>query len=223
MSDPSIFGNERPVIACGKCGRQRAGVIVGEFLHGPVSHELQTSRYYVLVKCPTCFSPFLFEMIAVDVIDTSGGLLLSETNLLYPTASSILDPSVPSPIASSYAESKTCFESASYTASSLMCRRTIELICKDKKAAGGNLKEKLEKLKAIGILDPRTHEWADYVLREFGNDAAHDSDFIANKDDAKDQLDFCRAIIEHVYVFTAAFERFTERRKDIEMALFDLS
>ena len=216
---PDILEGYRPVVSCGKCNKAVSAVVVGYYDTDPGYGSPTSYDLFILAKCPDCLSPFLVQRYGCLEQDIMTEYIKwNDFKTLYPTVSPILDSSVPDSIASNYTESKTCFESAAYTASSLMCRRTIELICKDKEAGGGNLKDKLESLKAVGILDQRTHEWADFVLRDAGNDAAHDPNYVATKEEAKDQLEFCRAIVEYVYVFTAAFERFKQRRQDSENA-----
>ena len=93
-----------------------------------------------------------------------------------------------------------------------MCRRIIDGVAKYNEARGRDLKEKLLDLKSRGIIEARLHEWADHVLRQLGNDAAHDPNVEITKDDANDALEFTKAILEYVYVFDAAFQRFKERR-----------
>jgi hypothetical protein len=118
---------------------------------------------------------------------------------------------VPESIARGHAEAFMCFHARAYTASALMCRRTLEAMCKDKAATKGSLALNLKELQARGVIDARLYAWAD-ALRIVGNDAAHSVDEFMNKEDAKDGLDFTRAIVEYIYTFTDAFERFKARR-----------
>jgi hypothetical protein len=92
-----------------------------------------------------------------------------------------------------------------------MCRRALEAICKDKGTAKRTLAANLQQLQEQRTIDARLYEWAD-ALRLVGNDAAHNVDEFMSKEDAKDGLDFTRAIVEYVYTFTDAFERFRARR-----------
>ena len=140
--------------------------------------------------------------------------------MLYPGVPESLDSSVPTAIADSYLEARRAFgQAAAFTGAAILCRRTLEGICKDRGAAGGNLKSKLLDLKTKGIIEPRLHEWADEVLRGLGNDAAHDVGQTISKDDAQDALEFTKAIIEYLYVFEAAFQRFKGRREQRKEAL----
>ena len=53
-----------------------------------------------------------------------------------------------------------------------MVRRVLEELCKDQKAKGGNLKDRIAALARIMIIPTELLEAADH-LRLLGNDAAH--------------------------------------------------
>jgi hypothetical protein len=91
-----------------------------------------------------------------------------------------------------------------------MCRRTIQGLCVHFKAKGDNLAKQLASLQHDGTIDPRLREWAD-ALRLAGNDAAHDVTLTTLREDAFDQVEFTRAILEHVFTFSEAFKRFKDR------------
>jgi len=93
-----------------------------------------------------------------------------------------------------------------------MCRRTLEAICHEYEAKGGTLAAKLKYLNEMEIIESRLHLWADKILKNLGNEAAHDVRSDISKQDALDALEFTRTIIEYLYVFEAAYNRFLERR-----------
>jgi hypothetical protein len=123
-----------------------------------------------------------------------------------------LDQSVPEKIAESYQEAARTLSVDAPTATAIMCRRTLEGICSHYEAKGNNLSKKLVWLKDQGKIDERIFEWSNSVLRSLGNDAAHKVDEVISSEDAEAALEFTRAIIEYLFVFTAAFEKFKERR-----------
>ncbi len=92
-----------------------------------------------------------------------------------------------------------------------MCRRTLEGICAHHNMQGGNLVKKLQQLRADGVIEQRLFEWAD-SLRMVGNEAAHDVTSTVSKEDARDLLDFTRALVEYIFTFTESFRKFQERR-----------
>lgn len=143
------------------------------------------------------------------------GMEWTAAEVLYPATSTSFGLEVPPAIASSYAEAQRSFAQAgAYTGTAILCRRTLEGICSHFKAKGRNLADKLKSLKDKGIIDAMVYQWADDVLRALGNDAAHDVEQVIGQQDAKDALDFTRAIIEYIFVLQAAFERFKRGREE---------
>jgi hypothetical protein len=201
-------------VRCCNCERPIAAGIAGKHTY---ENEYENEAYrYLLLICPHCGGPSLArqdgtfeESDYTNATYTRWGM----PRLLYPAQLDQLDPAVPVNIARSYIGARRCFDDAGeYTAAAIMCRRTLEGICANFEAKGRDLKSKLDDLKARAIIETRMHEWADHALRALGNDAAHDVDATVSKQDALDALEFTRAIVEYLYVFAVAFQRFKERR-----------
>jgi hypothetical protein len=162
---------------------------------------------FVLLECIGCSAPLV---VSRDYEGESyEGEIWSLPAQIYPPVEETLGPKVPAPIAASYREARRVFLVRSYDSTALMCRKTIELLCNDLGAIGSDLKKKLEYLKGAGVIDERIHEWSDQILREIGNDAAHAC--TVNKEDAKDAIEFTKAILDYVYVFMPAFNEFRIR------------
>ncbi|HEY9649709.1 MAG TPA: DUF4145 domain-containing protein [Coleofasciculaceae cyanobacterium] len=130
---------------------------------------------------------------------------------LYPPENQV-DASLPNQIRTAFEEALKCFEAQAFTASVILCRKTLEGICKEHSINNGNLKNKLEEMKNKGIIEQRLFEWAD-ALRISGNDAAHDLDITFSELDAKDIVEFTKALLEYVFTFRNKFEQFMKRRK----------
>src|SRR5262249_54934189 len=79
---------------------------------------------------------------------------------------------LPEAILSSLEEGIKAHAAGCYRAAALMVRRVLEELCKDKKATGNNLKEKLGKLKGSVVIPQELLDGAD-ELRILGNNAAH--------------------------------------------------
>lgn len=198
------------VIRCPDCRQHLVGKNHGSYER---RHAYETHSRSVLLSCPKCGAPFLVTQDDEDFGEESEVRNWGTPRVLYPASVDSLDASVPSGIAGSYLEARLNYDNAAYTSAAFMCRRTLEGICSDRGAGGKNLKSKLLDLKTKGVIEPRLHEWADEVLRELGNDAAHDVERTISKTDAQDALEFTKAIIEYLYVFQAAYERFKQRRQ----------
>jgi hypothetical protein len=155
---------------------------------------------YSLFKCPKCLRPFL-----TDEDEISGAVCL------YPQPDSRVNPNLPEPLKAAYGEAIACFKSKAYTATAIMCRKTLEGICVEHGVSGRTLVSSLKELKDKGIIENRLYEWAD-ALRISGNEAAHDVSVTISADDARDILEFTNALLEYVFTFRDKFEEFKNRR-----------
>ena len=155
---------------------------------------------YSLLKCPNCEKPFLTDN------DEIWG-----QSVLYPLADNRVNPKLPVPLKSAYSEAISCFKSKAYTATVIMCRKTLEGICVEHGVKGNNLVSSLKVLKDKGVIENRLFEWAD-ALRISGNEAAHDVTVTVSPEDARDILEFTNALLEYVFTFRDKFEEFKKRR-----------
>ena len=93
-----------------------------------------------------------------------------------------------------------------------MCRKALEIICKNNEARGKNLFDRLESLKDMEKIDTQLLKWS-HGIRAIGNDAAHDVDSSVSINDAQDALVLTEAILLYVYTLNTRFEEFEARRK----------
>lgn len=163
-------------------------------------------RYkYTFASCPRCDGPF----VAIQHVDFDGEE--GSPTRLHPPQHEVLSSTLPAPIRAAFDEASTCLRAKAHTATAIMCRKTLEGICSTHGIAERNLAESLKKLRDSGVIDARLFEWAD-ALRLFGNDAAHEVNVTISGSDARDILDFTRALVEYVYTFRERFEDFKKRR-----------
>ena len=159
---------------------------------------------YSFLKCPKCSNPFL----AVQE-DCGGGW--DDPYRLYPSQNRI-NYKYPEPIKKAFSEARSCFKAKAYTATAIMCRKTLEGICNEHKINERNLKTSLEKMKDQGIIETRLFEWAE-TLRNSGNEAVHDLNITVTADDARDIIEFTNAILEYVFTFKDKYDQYKERQK----------
>jgi hypothetical protein len=207
----------RPIITCNHCDRTVAGEVVGDFLG--LNEGYDDHAQYLLVACPKCRAPFLCIRFGTDHVDhdeygVQEWIQWGDPEVIYPRTEVGMDPSIPKPLADSYLEACRDFSVQGYISSAMMCRRVLEGICAHFKAKGRSLYEKLSDLKTQGILDSRLYEWSDEALRALGNEAAHDVKVTISKSDAKDVLEFTKAILEYLFMFAQAFAAFKKRREE---------
>lgn len=167
--------------------------------------ENEPPSKWTFCKCPRCHFPMLAEQE-----DYGGGW--DEPTRLYPPADKQLGRSVPILIREAYSEATSCLKAKAFTASAIMCRKTLEGLCAEHGVKERNLAQSLKALKAKGLIDGALVEWAE-ALRNFGNEAAHDVKITISAQDARDIIAFTEALIEYVFTFRDQFARFQERRK----------
>lgn len=169
---PSQGGNQpgKPVaIDCPHCSTTGTfnggvGAMMQHQLHaGNGSGSFSVHLWYGMRICPnpSCASP-------VFLIEQNGTLLLS-----YPCITINFDASsVPAKIATSLRESIQCHASGCFRGAALLARRTLEELCEDRGAKGGNLKSRIGALGELITVPKALIEAMDEV-RLLGNDAAH--------------------------------------------------
>jgi hypothetical protein len=123
---------------------------------------------------------------------------------------------IPDAILKSLREAETCFQSNAFTACSIMCRKALEGMCEHLGVRERTLGRSLKELRNIGSIDENLYAWAD-ALRVIGNEAAHDSRWSAQRQDAQDVLDFTEAILVYIFVYRHRFTEFTRRRENADL------
>lgn len=201
-------------VQCDACERLVAAPVAGSY-DFPTDDQFEPPfrTENLLLRCPGCNNPFLLQRLGIE--DHPDWDYANPTTL-YPRGRE-LDASVPKQIADSFHEACDCFAAQAHTACAIMCRRTLEGICAHHGVSKGNLVAKLTKLKENGIIEQRLFDWADQ-LRIVGNEAAHDVTVVVQRVDARDLIDFTRALVEYVFTFTEAFKKFKDRRQSAASA-----
>lgn len=169
--------------------------------------EMAVPTKYSFLQCPQCFSPFI-------TYQEDYGNGWDEPNRLFPVQDKQVNPDLPDPIRNAYQEALACLKSKSYTAATIMCRKTLEGICSVYGIKTKNLSLGLNEMKNKGIIESRLFEWAE-ALRISGNEAAHDVKITISSQDAKDIIAFTDALLEYVFTFRDKFNEFIERRKKL--------
>lgn len=94
-----------------------------------------------------------------------------------------------------------------------MCRRTLDGY---RQEMGIDLKVPLaialQRLKNDGSINAQLYEWAT-LLKDSGNEAAHNIRAHFTEEDAKDILDFTIAILDFTYSFKDKYDKFMQRKQ----------
>lgn len=178
--------------------------VAGEMVHYDPE---EPPTLYELASCDKCGDPLLaYEEDFGEGWD-------GEHTVVWPQIQRQLSIKVPSALRQEHEEARRCFSAKAYTASAVMVRRTLEGVCQDQGVSGGraNLATMLEKLKEQGKIDRQLLEWSQ-ELRMFGNQGAHFTGTTVSREDAADGLALAEALLDYLYVLSAQFVEFKERR-----------
>lgn len=126
------------------------------------------------------------------------------------------DPdNIPPAIAASLEEAAKCHSIECYKAAALMVRRVLEELCEDRKATGGNLKERLASLSKIIVLPQALMQAAD-GLRLLGNDAAHIEATTyqsIGETEVRLAIDLAKELLKGAYQYQGLLHRLTALKK----------
>jgi hypothetical protein len=166
---------------------------------------------FSLCKCSQCSSPILVQQ-ELDFNHAAQDLDWGLPQKLYPGNLFHINPVIPDKLRQGLIECVKCYKAAAYTATVIMCRKTLESFAVQKGIKEKNLSITIKKLKDSGVINEQLYEWAD-ELRLAGNKAAHDMDESFDELDAKDIMDFTIAILDFTYSFKDKFDKFKLRVK----------
>lgn len=210
--DESI--KEQEVLQCLYCGNKTLMDMVGQHR---TSWEEESGYYgyfhYKMFCCPVCYRVTFYQAYWDCAQMNYDGSELVDVEILYPV-NTIDSNAMPPKI-------KDAFESALKIRNidNLVClmalRRTLELICIDKKATKWGLKNKIEELAQEGIL-PETLKEASSFAKILGDSAAHDKGLDLNIHDINSMIDFVEYIIEYLYVLPYKLEKYKKRLVSLE-------
>ena len=172
-----------------------------------------TGYVYYISLCVRCKHPFFIQQKFYGVAGEFESM--TDEITLYPKSTNISLDNLPELIKLSYQDAAKSFSASLFEPCVLMCRKTLEVICKLNNAQGNNLFKKLENLKALGLIDQRILDWS-HEIRSIGNDAAHDISLVISKEDARDSLDLTEAILLYIFSLNSRFQNFKQRRLKLD-------
>jgi hypothetical protein len=193
-------------LECPNCMLSFEGNVLSDYQVENHDDPLEALKY-TFSKCPKCENPILLEQEREIDYDK---IYWGSPKILYPQTDFHINPVIPDKLRESLIESVQCYRAKSYTATTIMCRRTLEGFCTIRGIKERNLASSIAKLKTEGIINEQLFEWAN-ELRLLGNEAAHNIDIDFTSTDARDTLDFTIAILDFTYSFKDKFEKFKNR------------
>jgi hypothetical protein len=196
------------LIDCPKCQARVEAKEIGGYQYLRIGDN--PSGRYVLLNCGGCEMPVLVQQNNVG--NMAEGDIFDGPFVLFPTSDLVVNKRAPKPIRRALEEAIACFRARAYTASAIMCRKTLEGVCTEHGVKGKNLMTSLEEMRDKDLIDKRLFEWSD-ALRLAGNEAAHGVDTNFSKQDAEDILDFANAIVDYLFSYRDQFQKFMDRRQ----------
>jgi hypothetical protein len=206
---------------------------VAAYAHNP-------SSVVVRARCPACKRQGTFDALAniFDVIiqnisppfttgqrrcpnpDCQALLFFAhqsgKTLVSYPPELIDFDPvNLPTTVLSAFEEAISCHANRCFTAAAIMVRKTLEELCLDRQATGGNLKERIRSLGTKVVLPQELLDGLD-DLRLLGNDAAHIESQEFNKvgqEDVEIGIEFAKEVLKAVYQYSALLTRLRALKK----------
>jgi len=167
---------------------------------------------YALWSCPRCNGPFLTKQKYLHVPEADFDGPQGDLEVLYPNPEHAVPEGTPEIVARPYTDAVRSYSAGLYGPCAVMCGKAVEALCRILEAKGANLFTKIRFLQENGHLDTKLVSWANQI-RVIRNDAAHDLDMIVTKEDARDALEFLRALFLYVFELDERFRAFALRRK----------
>jgi hypothetical protein len=193
--------NGEKVLNCRYCGNTTLMKQVGEHKNSWDEDGYYGYFHYFMMCCPVCGRVTLFQHYWSNACE-------DETEILYPTTS-VNYTEVPSEI-------KSAFDAAVQTKGIdgaiciLSLRRVLEMICKDKGAAGNDLASQIKDLISRKML-PEMMSDVLYVIRKYGNEAAHGDAVPFHLYDVEQLIDYMATTINYLYSLPARVKKQKER------------
>lgn len=193
--------NER-TLNCRYCGNTTLMKLVGEYK----SNWDEGSGYYgyfhyFMMNCPVCGRVTLFQEYWSSANE-------DESEILYPTTS-VDYTGVPSVIKNAF-EASVQTKGIDQSICVLSLRRVLQMICKEKNAKKGDLSVQINDLIEKKIL-PEMMRDVLYVIRIFGNEAAHGDSVSFTLYDVEQLIDYVATIINYLYSLPTRVKRQKQR------------
>ncbi|WP_324787115.1 DUF4145 domain-containing protein [Streptomyces sp. H51] len=208
MTEASDRVGSNILATCSTCDQVVMAVVEGAMIESNPEKDFPTLLQ--LARCSKCGDGVL--VLEEDYGNGWDG----DPITVWPNTQRMLSWLIPEPLRRQHEEAHRCFSVKAYTATVVMVRRTLEGVSIDQGVTKrAPLIRMLEELKESGKIDGRLLEWSQ-ALRLLGNEGAHYSDKPVTQDDATDALALAEALMDYLYVYTAQFEKFKQRREGNE-------
>jgi Domain of unknown function (DUF4145) len=186
----------------------------------------------VSMRCPACRQQGTFEHFALDDVTAEEEVVLGQRHCPNPSCRAhvfvvlhhatgkriasfppeLIDfdsSNLPTGVVKALEEAVTCHANECYTAAAIMVRKTLEELCRDRGASGGNLKDRVRDLGSKVVLPKELLDGLDDI-RLLGNDAAHIEAQVyeqVGQDEVEIGIEFAKEVLKAVYQYQALLDR----------------
>lgn len=134
----------------------------------------------------------------------------------YPPVRLDFDPeNIPDGVLKTFEEAVSCHAAGCFVASAIMVRRTLEEVCAERQAQGGNLKARITDLRSKIVIPGELLDAMD-ELRILGNDAAHieAKDFEnVSEEEVTVAIQFTKEILKSLYQYSSLLGKLRALKK----------
>jgi len=204
VTDPRDTKPRKHYVQCWFCEASRNATEYGVVEDHNPAHDFPSRS--TLVQCDICNGALLFLQ------EDHGQGFDDDLFRVWPAPVRHLSSAIPYGLRDVHAEARRCFDAKAYTAAVVMVGRTLEGVCIKSEIKFTNLQSGLDQPKKNGLIDVRLFDWTK-ELRVLRNEGAHFTGKLVSKEDARDALQLCEALLDYMYVLTARFEEFKARRR----------
>lgn len=201
-----------------------------------VKYITQLPPQNLAARCPHCGKEATFDPIGLNDINADGSHFVGQRRCpnpeckchifvvieagrivsAYPPIRIDFDKeNIPENVLNSFEEAIACHSSSCFIASAIMVRRTLEEVCVDKEAKGGNLKERIKALESKIVVPKELLEAMD-ELRLLGNDAAHIEAQTFGKiseEELEIAIEFTKELLKALYQYTGLLRKLRALKK----------
>lgn len=163
---------------------------------------------FTLAACIRCDGPLLIRQ--GHYVMEGNSIPQGDAYRVYPRDETIPE-AVPNSVARPYREAHQAYKVKLYDSCSAMCRKTLEAVCGQYGESQGKLSRRLDRLLQHGVIDRVMFEWTQ-ELRLSGNKGAHADPESVTEAEAKDMLEFARAVLLYAFELPKRLQRARQRR-----------
>lgn len=206
-------------VQCSFCGGEpRNHAVVAEHTerHDSPDGDITAWNTFQIIKCMGCDAVrFRQYETCTESMDYSTGKLDEYDTFIFPSNAlkkhQPLDATqFPADVGKMYFETVQCFNAGANTLAGGGLRATVEAICRDRNAQGGNLQNRIDALVQQGVL-AQAQAALLHEERYIGNEALHEMHTPSDQD-IRDGLEIVEGLLRTVYVLPLHAARLQQRR-----------